>query len=186
MTETVDNGEAIINDLAESVNDGIPNYDRYSFIANNSIKFRKKSINEWIDATKLPEIKEKMSIDELEEFNHKFLNINEIIMSNLAFARSGFNTAKLHYSSKILKAKTDIIREIHEWNNTNSNKPRRVPGSEILEEQAKHRCIEVYSAFQLAEMFYEFWQIMHDKLKLIDNRLTGMNILRNVESRLRN
>ncbi len=180
-----DKADIVAADMAETFSGSMPEYDKLVYTANSTMRFRGKTIDEWMELIALPELKEELSIHELEEFNRRFLNMNEIIMSNLSTARLGYESIKAHYIAKLLGAKRQIMVEIDAYNDNPNHKTRkRVPGADSLEDQAKTRCVDTYVSLKIAEMFLEFWKVMYEKLKLIDNRLTGMNILKNVESKL--
>lgn len=168
--------EELGNDLVDTVTSAFPDYERLSFIANESIMFRHKCLTDWAEESKFPKIDGDLSIDELEQYNIDFITKSDSIMTNLSYARASFELAKLQYSRNLNATKAIILEERRAAG-------ARAPGAEVLEGMARTRIMDDYAAYKLAEMILEFWKTMYDKLRLIDNRLTGMNILRNVESK---
>jgi len=165
-----------IDNLLDIVIEGMPTYDRTSFIANNSIKFKEKTLDEWSLDLSFPDLQNDLTLDELEVYNSFFVKKSDIIMINLASANSSKDLSRLSYARAAMNAKQQILDE-------RISSGARAPGAEILDNMARTIAINEYSSYKISCMLYEFWKIQYDKLKLIDSRLTGMNILRNVESK---
>jgi hypothetical protein len=59
-----------------------------------------------------------------------------------------------------------------------------MPGKETMDEMAKEKILTVYTSQKIAKLWFEFWESQYEKMKLASFRLTGMNTLKNVESRI--
>jgi len=162
--------------LTETIIDSIPEYDRISFTANNSIQFKNKTLDVWSQELSFPVFENDLTLDELEIYNALFIKTSDLIMINLANASASYGLSKLQYARAAIAAKKTILEE-------RKASGARAPGAEVLDNLARSVVIDHYSTYKIAGLIQEFWKIQYDKLKLIDNRLTGMNILRNVESK---
>lgn len=177
--------EQLIEDAIFSVADGVPNYDRFTYAANAVLEFHGKTASDWIEEVSLPVFQDEMELDELEHSNQAYFNATEIIMSNHARARNSFNYADIHYKRSLIHAKDQIMRDINTFNSNPSNSTkRRMPGKETMEEMAKEKILNVYTSQKIAKLWFEFWESQYEKLKLASFMLTGMNTLKNVESRI--
>lgn len=165
-----------VDGLGDLLVSGIPDYERISFIANNSLLFRGKSLNDWATELSFAGLNDDLSLEDLERYSGNFIRQGEIVMTNLSYARASADLAKLQYSRKMFAIKESILDE-------RAGSGVRAPSKEVLEIMAIKRSTDDYAAHQIAEILLEFWITMHSKLKLINDRLTSMNILRNVESR---
>jgi hypothetical protein len=168
--------EELNNGLLESVAMGYIDYDSYAQGVTEKVNFRGKTLIEWKQDIGIPVVNQDMSIQELEYFNMRFITVNETVSNNLALARSAYDASRLHYVAAMCAAKSTINIEVTEQRNNGGK--NRMPGAEILHEMAKSRCMNVYSAYKTSQMFYEFWKIHYDRLRLLDSRLTSMNHLK--------
>jgi len=168
--------EAEWDDINEAIVSNIPTYERITFMVNSSLLFYGSTIEEWITQTQLPVFKDDFSIDELESFSAEFINKSDLIMTNLGRARASFGFAKLQYSRRMSQAKDAILEDRREQS-------QRAPGMELLDSLARNLSLDAYSTLKIAEIMLDFWKGTHEKLRLIDSRLTGIGILKNVESR---
>lgn len=168
-----------IDDTAAKLLESIPSYDQIAFIANHSILFRGTSLSDWSDQLSFSELKTDLSLAELEAYNIQFIHKSEIIMKNVAFARSACDLAKIQYKSTLGRQKIDMLSDF-------KKQSIRAPAKEVLEIMALDAISSEHTAYQIAELLLEFWVSMHIKLKLVSERLTSLNILRNVESRYAN
>jgi len=165
-----------VDALTETIIDSIPEYERISFTANSSIQFKGMTLDQWAQELSFPVFDNDLTLDELETYNALFIKKSDTVMINLANATSSENLSKLQYARAAMRAKDVILEE-------RKSSGARAPGAEVLDNLARSAVIDDYSTYKIAGLIQEFWKIQYDKLKLIDNRLTGMNILRNVESK---
>ena len=52
-----------------------------------------------------------------------------------------------------------------------------------LEVLAYERTVKINLDLSVSEMFYHFWKIQYDKIFLLNQRVTSLNILKNIESK---
>lgn len=168
---------------ALSVAEGVPSYDRFSYAASHALEFEGKNIRVWTDELQLGVPTEDMNISELEYFNQRYIRISELIMAKLGIARMNFGYVNIQYRKAIAESRAIIINEITNSNRTSERKVR-VPGKEALDDMCKERCSNIWTAYKLAEMWKDFWEDQHEKVKLVSFRLTGMNTIKNIESRM--
>lgn len=169
--------EILAEDLILDVAEAYPNYDQYNYTVHNLLKFRGKSITEWQQEVRIPPATEVMSLNSIEEYSRIMIGLAETVMHNLAYARSSYDTTKMHYENALNKAKMGIYNKAQE-------KKARIPAKEALEDIAKATIKDLYVAYKIADMFYEYWKVNYDKIKILDNRLTGLSMIKNVESRV--
>lgn len=162
------------DNIAELLIDSVPLIEEYSYYVERSLTFKGKTLDEWSELISTPSVHEKMSVAELHMFNIKFIETNQIVMSNYAYAKSYYEMSVGHYNAAVKKATTELIDKI----NSESNK--KLPGVDALERLAGLSCVKEQVAMDLCKMFYEFWKIHSEKMKGLDSRLTNLSyILRN-------
>lgn len=161
---------SVIDTFAE----GFPSFEQYIHFVHSVLQFEGKTLDQWLEEVNMPIIGGQLTIAELEAYNHHYLNTNDKIMRNLGISRATFDAAKMHYENAIVMAKRNIMAEIER----SDAQKKKAPSAEALQSMAMSRSIEQYNAYKIAELFYEFWKIQYDRLKLIDNRLESLNILK--------
>ncbi len=159
------------SELTDSIIDSTVELETQIAIIEDGLVFRRKTINQWIDEISLPYLDSKMSVTEIQEFNYKFIAINEVIMSNLSYAKSYNEISKAQYEIALTKSIERITIAIK------ADATKRMPGIDILNKQASMSCIKEYTALKITEVFLEFWRVHYDRLKLIDSRLSNINYL---------
>ena len=65
------------NSMADAMMDGLPEYDRFTHIGLEVMKFKGMTISEWQEQVSVPIIPESFSIQELEDFNVSLMQVNE-------------------------------------------------------------------------------------------------------------
>ncbi len=159
-------------------------YEQIMHVVETKIPFKGKTLSQWSAEIQLPYLNENMTLHQLEEFNRLYVNNSYTIMDGLASARAGMHYTKNHMEISILREKKRIERSIYEWNAVATNTPKRkIPAKDTLNDRAMEKNAQAISAHRVAEVFYDFWKTHHEKMKIIGDRLTGMNILKNVESK---
>ncbi len=157
--------------LTESIIDAMPNLEEQMEIIENGLLFRKKTINQWAEEIALPYLDSRMSVTEIQDFNFKFIEINEIVMENLAYAKSYNELSKAKYEIAKQHKQDSIISEIK------ADSTKRLPGVDALDRMAAGGCINEYNALKMTEVFLEFWRVQYDRLRLLDSRLSNINYL---------
>ena len=167
----------ITEDAILTVTEGLPDYERYTYAIHNVVLFNGKTLNQWQEEVVVPQFSGLSSLQEQDMLNHAYIERCEVVMSNLARAKSAKGYANMHYKSTIIKEKDRIVAEYARTN-------RKLPSNERVEDLAKIRHMDGYIASHLADTFYEFWEVLYQKINMINFRLTGMNTMKNIESRL--
>ena len=101
--ETTDKTDELTNDLILTVAEAYPQYDKYNFVVHNLLSFRGKSIEEWQLELNIPTVSEVTSLDYLERASRIMIEKIDLVMTNLGFARSAYDSAKMHYESSLSK-----------------------------------------------------------------------------------
>lgn len=136
-----------------------------------SIIFKTKSLKDWNTLLNIPTItnNQELSNIELEMLNHRALNMVEIVMSNLAIAKSGYFSAKANHELDMIRVRKNIQTE---YSTTN----RKLPSNENLEKLCLLECMRSYKLFVMSEIIQEFWNVQSYKLNQYNTRLTSLNI----------
>lgn len=166
--------QELVSNSVLAVAEGIPFYDIYTECSFRGLMFHNKTVEEWLEEVKLPEIPEESSFIELEEFNSKYMALTELVMRNHSISKVGFNYAILHYK-KALSAEVSRLSVSY----TSQNK--RLPSRESLESMAKNNIIDVYTAYKISALFVELWESQFEKIKLASYRLSAMNHIKALE-----
>lgn len=167
-----DKSEKVTEDPVDEIANAYAEYDRFSYIASKSIKFRGKSIDEWLVETAIPEISENISMDEFERVNYLTINLIEKINKNYAYAKSSFDLSNMKYQSAYNKEKIGIIEKCQ----VNKSK---IPNVDLLDSIIINNIKDIFLAFRLSELFHEFWKSVHSKVKSLDGRLTSISMIHN-------
>ena len=149
-------------------------YDRFSFIASKVLKFRNKTIEEWLEATAIPTISPDISLDEMEKLNLFAINLIETVNKNYSYAKSSFDLSALKYAGAYQKEKISLIQQC-------KDAKTKVPNADLLETITVNNIKDIYLAQKIAELFYEFWRGVHAKVKSFDGRLTSISMIHNAE-----
>lgn len=183
MTDETAETQSLDEEVALQLAEGLSDFERHFYISNNGIAFRGKTLEAWSKEVVIPSIDNVRSTEDLERFNHIVLEMTEVIMSNLSYAKSSFDMIRLQYKSRKRSEIYSIVNSYRNQDTSNNRTRSRMPSAEVVRDMAESNISELYTSYKLAELFYEFWKNQYDKLKLVDSRLTSLNILRNVESR---
>lgn len=159
-----------MSNIAEYIIDVMPAVETNIDIVVDGIKFRGKTLSEWDDIVSYPGLHENPTPVEAQRFNIKYIEVNEIIMRNLAIARASFTLASSTYQTKLKAKQKEIVDKIITDN-------KKVPGMESVEKMAMIRCSSEFHAMKISELFLDFWKTYHDKMYLLDSRLSSINYL---------
>lgn len=158
-------------ELTDSIIDSTTELETQIAVIEDGLVFRRKTINQWIEDITLPYLDSKMSVTEIQDFNFKFIAINEIVMSNLSYAKSYNEISKAQYEIALTKSIERITNAIK------ADSTKRMPGIDVMNKQASMSCIKEFTALKITEVFLEFWRVHYDRLKLLDSRLSNINYL---------
>lgn len=159
-----------MNEIAEFIIDAMPSVEENTDIALNGIKFRGRTLGEWEVLIAYPHLHENPTVTEAQRFNIKYIEVNEIIMRNLAVAKSAFVLASSTYQSKLKSKQKAIVDKLIAEN-------KKIPGMDSVEKMATLNCASEYHAMKIAELFVDFWKTCYDKMYLLDARLSNINFL---------
>ncbi len=150
-------------------------YDRFSFIAAKVMKFRDKTIEEWMHEIAIPEVDSTMNLDEMGQLNLFAINLIEKVNRNYGYAKSAFDMATIKYSTAFQKEKIRILEELR--------KTKSKASADSIETAVQHNIKDIYLAHKVAELFYEFWKSVQAKVKSFDGRLTSISMISQMERR---
>lgn len=161
-------------------------YDNIFNKFENIIKFKDKSLAEWKQALTISELPEDFGLHDLEVYTLSLIRLTQLIIDNYSLAKASYVGLKSSSSKHILIQKQVVLTQIEQdnLNITNSALKKRVPTADILETLAYNKTIDVQNAYILSEVFYEFWSAQYSKIQLLNTRLTSLNILKNIESKI--
>lgn len=165
-------------DILETVVVGYHNYDEYASSFIDNAVFRGKTLKEWESIIDLPDISSVSNIEDLKKANIKYVEMMRIILSNLAYAKSTLKACQMHYESKLLNAKNDILNQYKE-----DYPGKRIPGADTINNMAVNSCQAEFVAMGISEAFLDFWNIHHDKIKYFDSRLSSLGYILSTEEK---
>lgn len=151
-------------------------YDRFSFIASKVLRFRNKTIDEWIQELAIPKTEKNMTLEDMESLNLYAIGLIEKVNSNYAYAKSAFDLSAIKFNTAYHKEKIAILEEC-------KASKIKAPNADNLEAAALYRLKDIDTAHKVAELFYEFWKSMQSKMKSLDGRLTSISMIHNIEKR---
>lgn len=157
--------------IAEPIIDAMPSVEEAMSITLDGLSFRGKTLSEWESFLVFPPIHASMSIAEISKFNIRYVEVNDCVMSNYAIAKASSALAGSTYQS-VLKNKQNAIIE-----NIKNDTTKRMPGIDSIEKMATLNCSNEYHAWKISELFVDFWRIYHDKLSLLDSRLSSIGYM---------
>ena len=158
-----------MTDIVSPIIDAMPNIEETFDIVFSGLQFRGRTVEQWEELLSVPPIPESPTPVELLKFNTRYIEINETIMKNYAYAKSAFGLAHATYQH-ILKSKQNEIME-------KMAKDNKKLGSEMLEKVASFHCSKEFHAMKIHEIFVDFWKIYNDKMSLLDSRLSNLSFL---------
>lgn len=137
----------------------------------SSITFKNKSLAQWSQELSIPVIGngEEPTQHELEVLNTQYINLTEIVYSNLAIAKSSSIVVNSYYE-RILITKKRNIEEARELANA------RKLSAESLNNQAFLQCEQEFNNKIRSECLLQFWESQAYKLKNLNDRLTSLHI----------
>ena len=162
--------------------------DSYSQLFENFEKnmvFKGYTIEEWVLALNLKDLREDFSLNDLEKYTLRISKLTDIIVTNYALASSNYNGLKKSVERSMLIAKQQILDEIDLFNLTEATPTtkKRSPSADTLETLAYNKTLDLQLNFSISEVFFNFWKIQYDKIYLLNQRVTSLNILKNIESK---
>ena len=150
-----------------------------------NMKFKGYTLQEWILVLDLRDLRPDYTLDDLDRYTLKIINQTSVISNNYSLASANFNGLKKSVERSVMIAKQDIVREIDLYNASNPNPAtnKKYPSADKLEAEAYNRTLELQLNLAISEMFFHFWKVQSDKIYLLNQRVTSLNVLKNIESR---
>lgn len=158
-----------MTDVIDSMIDACDQFTQMEEAISDGLQFRGKTLTQWEEHLKLPSISDNISHAELIIFNIKYIEINETIMSNLAYAKSLYDISYAQYKSTYRSVQQNIIESHQEKNKKVS--------IEFINQYSSSQCSKLFYVVKINEIFYNFWKVYHDKLNLLDSRLSNLSFL---------
>lgn len=150
-----------------------------------NMEFKGKSINEWMAVIKIPSVQEDISTLELEKYTLRISKITDIIMDNYALARANYTGLNSSLERVSAASKLFIMDEIEQRNLVEPNPAKRIkkPTVDVLEAMVYDKTKDLQLSVSIAEMFFVFWEVQFKKINLLNQRVTSLNVLKNIESK---
>jgi hypothetical protein len=159
-----------MSSIVDPIIDAMPQIEEAQNIVMNSLKFRGKSLCEWEKFLEFPPIHPAMSVTEINKFNLRYIEVNDHIMSNYAIAKASCGVSAATYQSALKTKQNELIETIK-----NDPNNKRMPGMDSIEKLAALSCANEYHAWKVNEMHVDFWKTYHDKMYLLDSRLSNLS-----------
>lgn len=150
-------------------------YDNVVEYVDNKMLFEGRSLSQWRSLLVLPVIPDYLDSTELVKLNQRAVSLSETCFSNLSIAKARYTASKAAYTKK-LNLQKDIIRESYE----------KKPPMDVIETKAINQCLGEATAATIAEFFWDFWKNQVEKINTFNDRLTGLNITINQETKILN
>ena len=147
-------------------------------LSDNKILFEGKCISEWCNLLKLPPIPSVIENSDIIKLNQRGTQLLDIVYTNLSLAKAINTFAQAAFNKKFNSFK-ETLRD------TKSADGKKLSISD-LESLAKNRATAEQTALTITTVFYDFWEDRAKEVKEFNNRLTGLNITVNQESRFLN
>ena len=150
-------------------------YDNVMNYVDNKMLFEGRSLSQWRQLLVLPAIPDYLDSTELIKLNQRAVALTETCFSNLSIAKARNTAAKAAYNKK-LNLQKDAIRESYD----------KKPPMDVIETKAMNQCLNEATAATIAEFFWDFWKNQVEKINTFNDRLTGLNITINQETKILN
>ena len=147
-------------------------------LSDNKILFEGKCISDWCNLLKLPPIPSVIENSDIIKLNQRGTQLLDIVYTNLSLAKARNTFAQAAFNKKFNSFK-ETLRD------TKSADGKKLSISD-LESLAKNRATAEQTALTITTVFYDFWEDRAKEVKEFNNRLTGLNITVNQESRFLN
>ena len=147
-------------------------------LSDNKILFEGKCISEWCNLLKLPPIPSVIENSDIIKLNQRGTQLLDIVYTNLSLAKARNTFAQAAFNKKFNSFKESL-------KDTKSTDGKKL-SIDSLDSIARNRASAEQTALTITTVFYEFWEDRAKEVKEFNNRLTGLNITVNQESRFLN
>ena len=160
-------------------------YETLFSMFETEMKFKGYSIEEWLVAIKIKPISEDVSMSDLERYTVKISNVTDIILENYSLSKANYTGLRSSIERAMAVSKAFILQDIEAKNRLEATPAKRMknPTADILETQAYTKNLELHHNLAVSEMFFAFWEAQYKKINLLNQRVTSLNILKNIESK---
>ena len=167
--EPIDLNQSIFEISQESYQELFNKFEKH-------MRFKNYTIEEWLVLLEVRSLKEDFSLLELEKYTLRISKLTDTIVTNYSLSSSNYHGLKKSVERATMLAKSSILNEIEMRN-------AKKISSDQLEVLAYERTVKINLDLSVSEMFYHFWKIQYDKIFLLNQRVTSLNILKNIESK---
>lgn len=150
-------------------------YENVMDYVDNKMLFEGKSLSQWRQLLILPHVPDYLDSTEMIKLNQRAVALTEICFTNLSIAKARYTAAKAAYNKK-LNLQKDKIRESFD----------KKPPMDVIETKAVNQCLSEATAATIAEFFWDFWKNQVEKINTFNDRITGLNITVNQETKILN
>lgn len=147
-------------------------------LSDNKLLFEGKCIVEWNTLLMLPSIPSVIENSDIIKLNQKGAQLLDIVYTNLSLAKARNTLAQSAFNKKFNSFKESL-------KDTKSTDGKKL-SIDSLDSIARNRASAEQTALTITTVFYDFWEDRAKEVKEFNNRLTGLNITVNQESRFLN
>ena len=147
-------------------------------LSDNKLLFEGKCIVEWNTLLRLPTIPSVIENSDIIKLNQKGAQLLDIVYTNLSLAKARNTLAQSAFNKKLNSFKESL-------KDTKSTDGKKL-SIDSLDSIARNRASAEQTALTITTVFYDFWEDRAKEVKEFNNRLTGLNITVNQESRFLN
>ena len=147
-------------------------------LSDNKLLFEGKCIVEWNTLLRLPTIPSVIENSDIIKLNQKGAQLLDVVYTNLSLAKARNTLAQSAFNKKFNSFKESL-------KDTKSTDGKKL-SIDSLDSIARNRASAEQTALTITTVFYEFWEDRAKEVKEFNNRLTGLNITVNQESRFLN
>lgn len=147
-------------------------------LSDNKLLFEGKCIVEWNTLLRLPTIPSVIENSDIIKLNQKGAQLLDVVYTNLSLAKARNTLAQSAFNKKFNSFKESL-------KDTKSTDGKKL-SIDSLDSIARNRASAEQTALTITTVFYDFWEDRAKEVKEFNNRLTGLNITVNQESRFLN
>ena len=177
-SEVVDGRDINISKNTDTDKASIGLYANLIDLSDNKLLFEGKCIVEWNTLLRLPTIPSVIENSDIIKLNQKGAQLLDIVYTNLSLAKARNTLAQSAFNKKFNSFKESL-------KDTKSTDGKKL-SIDSLDSIARNRASAEQTALTITTVFYDFWEDRAKEVKEFNNRLTGLNITVNQESRFLN
>lgn len=146
-------------------------YEAWLLNIEASITYKNKSLIQWLEELAMPYIDttSELTPAEIDIVHNKYINLTEVVYTNLALVRSADKIATAIFDTELTKKKQEIEEQ-------RSEAGLKRFTAESLNNAAMNQCERSYKNKILNECLLCFWETQSYKLKNLNDRLTSLHM----------